>query len=208
MQFLIVALYHCNIVIFSIMSKTTTADFQKGMFIEFKEEPHQIVEFQHVNPGKGSAFVRTRLKSVKTGKVQEFTFKSGEDVIEVPINVREMQYLYKTDTACVFMENQSYEQFNLSKEILGNFVNFLKEGETYQILVYNDTEAIGIRSPKKVRLLVTQAEEGVKGDTATSARKAVTVETGVVITVPLFIKKGDTIAIDPETGEYLERVSQ
>ena len=106
------------------------------------------------------------------------------------------------------MENQSYEQFNLSKEILGNFVNFLKEGETYQILVYNDTEAIGIRSPKKVRLLVTQAEEGVKGDTATSARKAVTVETGVVITVPLFIKKGDTIAIDPETGEYLERVSQ
>ena len=166
------------------------------------------MEFQHVNPGKGSAFVRTRLKSVKTGKVQEFTFKSGEDVIEVPINVREMQYLYKTDTACVFMENQSYEQFNLSKEILGNFVNFLKEGETYQILVYNDTEAIGIRSPKKVRLLVTQAEEGVKGDTATSARKAVTVETGVVITVPLFIKKGDTIAIDPETGEYLERVSQ
>lgn len=190
------------------MSKITTADFQKGMFIEFKNEPHQIVEFQHVNPGKGSAFVRTRLKGVKTGKVQEFTFKAGEDATEVPINVREMQYLYKTEADCVFMENQSYEQFNVPKTLLGNFVNFLKEGETYQILVHNDVEAIGMRYPKKVRLLVTEAEDGVKGDTATSARKAVTLETGVVVNVPLFIKKGDTIALDPETGAYLERVSQ
>src|SRR5437868_6737126 len=121
------------------MAKFTTSDFQKGMFVEFKGEPHQIVEFQHVNPGKGSAFVRTRLKAVKTGKVQEFTYKAGEEVTQVPINVREMQYLYKTETNCVFMENQSYEQFNVPKDLLGNIVNFLKEGETYQILVHNET---------------------------------------------------------------------
>jgi elongation factor P len=190
------------------MSKITTADFQKGMFIEFKNEPHQIIEFQHVNPGKGSAFVRTKLKAVKTGKVQEFTYKSGEDAEEVPINVREMQYLYKTDTDCVFMDNQSYEQLSLKKELAGNYVNFLKEGDTYQILVFNEVEPLGMRFPKKVRLLVTEAEDAVAGDTATSARKPVTVETGVQINVPLFIKKGDTIAIDPDTSAYLERVSQ
>ena len=179
----------------------------KGMFIEFKGEPHQIMEFQHVNPGKGGAFVRTKLKGVKTGKTQEFTFKAGEGAEEVPISVHEMQYLYKTDTTFMFMDNRSYEQLSIPKELVGTFGNFLKEGETYQILVY-ENQGIGMRYPKKVRLLVTDAEEGAKGNSVTGARKTVTVETGVIITVPLFIKKGDIIGIDPETGEYLERVNK
>src|SRR3989304_3039378 len=103
------------------MSKITTADFQKGMYIEFKGQPHLIVEFQHVNPGKGSAFVRTRLKSLKTGKVQEFTYKSGESVTEVPVTTREMQYLYKEGDAYVFMDNTSYEQFNIPSAMLGTY---------------------------------------------------------------------------------------
>lgn len=186
------------------MSSITTADFAKGMFIEFKGEPHQITDLQFVNPGKGSAFVRTRLKSLKTGKVQEFTFKSGEGAIEVPVSTREMQYLYKEGEQYVFMDNFSYEQFMISSAMLGTYVNYLKQNDTYQILV-NGEEAVGLRFPKKVRLLVTEADDGARGNTVSGATKTVTVETGAVVTVPLFIKKGETIAIDPETGEYLER---
>lgn len=186
------------------MSTVTTADFRKGMFIKFKDEPYQIVEFQHVNPGKGSAFVRTRLKSLKTDRVQEFTYKSGESVEEVPVETHEMQYLYKEGDAYVFMDNVSYEQFNLPEGMLGDYVNYLRANDTYQILIHGE-EAVGIRFPKKVRLVVTDAEEGARGDTVGGASKVVTVETGAKVTVPLFIKQGDTIAIDPETGSYLER---
>lgn len=186
------------------MSTITTADFAKGIFVEFKGEPHQIVEFQHVNPGKGSAFVRTRLKSLKTGKVQEFTYKSGETVTEVPVATREMQYLYKEGDSYMFMDNQSYEQFAIPGTMLGNYANYLKPNDVYQVLV-NDDEAAGLRFPKKVRLRVTEAAEGAKGNTVSGATKTVIVETGAVVTVPLFIKEGDTIAIDPETGSYLER---
>ncbi len=189
------------------MSKITTSDFAKGIFIEFKGEPHQIIEFQHVNPGKGSAFIRTKLKSLKTDRVQEFTYKSGETVDEVPINVREMQYLYKTDEQFFFMDPGSYEQYTLGKDIVGSFQNFIKEGETYQILIH-DESAVGMRYPKKVRMQVTEAEEGSKGNTVTGAKKLVTIETGAQVAVPLFIKKGDIIGVDPEKGEYLERVSQ
>lgn len=189
------------------MGKITTSDFQKGMFIEFKNEPSQIVEFQFVNPGKGSAFVRTKLKGLKSGKVQEFTFKSGESAQEVPINVREMQYLYKTDIEFFFMDNSSYEQYKLTEEILGNFKNFIKAGETYQILLH-ENKGVGMRSPKKVRMLVTDADDSAKGNTVTGTKKLVTIETGVQIAVPVFIKTGDVIGIDPETSEYLERVSQ
>lgn len=182
----------------------TTADFTKGTFITFKGEPHQIIEFQHVNPGKGSAFVRTRLKSLKTGKVQEFTFKSGETVEDVPVVTREMQYLYKEQDNYLFMDNRTFEQFAIPSTMLGNYVNYLKPNDVYQVLVNGD-QAVGLRFPKKVRLLVTEAAEGSKGNTATAATKTVVVETGAVVTVPLFIKEGDTIAIDPETGVYLER---
>jgi elongation factor P len=186
------------------MSNITTADFSKGIFIEFKGEPHQITELTFVNPGKGSAFVRSRLKSLKTGKVQEFTFKSGESAVEIPVATREMQYLYKEGDSYIFMDNTSYEQFNISEAMLGNYVNYLKPNDTYQILV-NAEEAVGLRFPKKVRLKVTEADDGAKGNTVSGATKTVIVETGAVITVPLFIKEGEVIAIDPETGTYLER---
>ena len=186
------------------MGTISTADFTKATFIEFKGEPHQIVEFQHVNPGKGSAFVRTRLKSLKTGKVQEFTYKSGETVTEVPVATREMQYLYKEGENYIFMDNKSYEQFTIPSPMLGNYVNWLKPNDVYQVLV-NEDQAVGLRFPKKVRLKVTEATEGAKGNTVSGATKTVIVETGAVVTVPLFIKEGDLIAIEPETGTYLER---
>lgn len=186
------------------MSSITTADFRKGSVIEFKGEPHAIVEFQHVNPGKGSAFVRTRLKSLKTGKVQDFTYKAGETVTEVPVETHEAQYLYKEGTAYVFMENFTFEQYQVSESVLFDFLVYLKPNDTYQLMVHED-EVLGIRFPKKVRLLVTEASEGARGDSVAGAGKVVKVETGLAVTVPLFIKEGDTIAIDTETGQYLER---
>jgi len=186
------------------MSTITTSDFRKGIFIEFKGEPHQIVEFQHVNPGKGSAFIRTKLKSLKTGKVAEFTYKSGETVEEYSIETREMQYLYSDGSRYIFMDNRTYEQFSIPENFVADFIRYLKPNDSYQVLVSGD-EAVGIRFPKKVRLLVTEADEGARGNTATAATKVATVETGLKVTVPMFIKQGDTIAIDPETGSYLER---
>lgn len=186
------------------MATITTADFKKGMFIIFKDEPHSIVEFQHVNPGKGSAFVRTRLKSLKTGRVQEFTYKSGESVTELYVMTREMQYLYHDGDNYLFMDNENYEQYSVSEAILGDFVGYLKANDIYQIMVL-DEKAVGIRLPKKVRLLVTEAEDAAKGDTVGGAMKYVTVETGARVQAPLFIKSGEVIAIDPETNTYIER---
>lgn len=186
------------------MSSITTADFKKGGVVEFKGEPHTIVEFQHVNPGKGSAFVRTRLKSLKTGKVQDFTYKSGETVTEIPVETHEAQYLYKEGNAYVFMENFTFEQYQVSESVLSDYLAFLKPNDTYQLLVHEE-DVLGIRFPKKVRLLVSEAAEGARGDSVAGAGKVVKMETGLSVTVPLFIKEGDTIAIDTETGQYLER---
>ncbi len=187
------------------MSTISTADFKKGIFVIFKDEPHQIVEFQHVNPGKGSAFVRTRLKALKTGRVQEFTYKSGDSVEEYPVNTREMQYLYQDGGGFVFMDNFNYEQFTLSRELLGDYTSYLKPNDIYQVLVSGD-QPVGLRFPKKVRLKVVEADEGgARGNTVGGASKAVKVETGLIVNVPLFIKEGEMIAVDPETGSYLER---
>lgn len=188
------------------MTKITTSDFQKGIFIEFKNEPCQIVDFQFVNPGKGSAFVRTKLKNLSTGKVQEFTYKSGETVEELPIFTKEMQYLYKSGDEYYFMDKQTFEQVSLAKSLIGNFSDFLRESETYQILMLGE-KPVGMRFPKKVKLKVTEAETGVKGDTVIGAKKTVTLETGAKVVVPIFIKAGDEIFLNPETGEYLERAS-
>lgn len=188
------------------MPKITTSDFQKGIFIEFKGEICHITEFQHVNPGKGSAFIRTKLKNIKTGNVVEFTYKSGDEATQISVSTNEMQFLYKDNDNYFFMNNKNYEQVSLNKNIIGSFVNFLKEGEIYQILIYNDLP-IGMRYPKKVRLIVTQADQAIRGNTVMGAKKLVAVETGLTVAVPLFIKKGDMIAIDPETGQYVERVN-
>lgn len=188
------------------MSLISTAQFQKGMCIEFKNEPHQIVDLTFVNPGKGSAFIRTKLKNIKTGRVQEFTYKSGETVQQLPVEVHEMQYLYKAGLDFLFMDTRNYEQISIPKEILGNLSNFLKEGDIQQIQLL-ENKPLGVRFPKKVRLKVTEADEGVKGNTVSGARKSVVVETGASVYVPLFIKTGDTISVDPSTGDYVERES-
>lgn len=189
------------------MSKISTSDFKKGIFIEFRGEAYQIVDFKHVNPGKGGAFVRTKLKSLKGERFAEFTFKAGDSAKEIPVNVREMQYLYQENELFVFMDKRDYEQLSMSKSLIGDFHKFLKEGTIYQILVHED-RAVGMRYPKKVELLVVEAEDAVKGSTTMGAKKIVTVETGIQLAAPLFINKGDLIAIDPETGEYQERLSK
>jgi len=188
------------------MTRISTSEFQKGIFIDYNGSPSQIMDFQFVNPGKGSAFVRTKLKNLKTGKVAEFTYKSGDKVEEIPMEVHESQYLYKEVDNYIFMDKFNYEQYRLSKNDIGAYANFLKEGDIYQVIV-DQGQAVTMRFPKKVRLKVIESEEGVAGNTVTGAKKTVTLETGVKINVPLFIKTGDTVAVDPETGSYLERVS-
>lgn len=186
------------------MSKITTADFKKGIFIEFRGEPWQITDNTFVNPGKGSAFVRTKLKNIKTGRVQEFTYKSGETVEEIPVEVKEMQFLYLQENELNFMDPRSYEQITLDKESVGDFVNLMKEGNTFQLLVH-DGNALGMRFPPKVRLEVIEAEDASAGNTVTGAKKYVTVETGARVLTPLFVKVGEIIIIDPENFEYAGR---
>lgn len=165
-----------------------------------------ITGLEFVNPGKGSAFVRTRLKNVKTGKVQEFTYKSGEKVEEVPLNTLELSYLYADGQKFHFMHPQTYEQYKLESDMVGNLAKFLKEGDIVQVLM-NEETPVAIKPPKKVYVKVIEAAEGSRGDTVGNALKPVTVETGAVVNVPLFIKEGDRIAVDPESGEYRERVN-
>jgi len=187
------------------MSLISTSDFHKGTTIIFRGEPHIITECTFVNPGKGSAFTRTKLKNLKTGKVMDFTFKSREKVEEAPVEIKEMQYLYNDERNYYFMDPKSFEQTSLSGEIIGNFKKFLKEGEAYQLYTMEE-KAVALKMPLKVKLKVIEAQESIKGDTVTGATKTATVESGYKVKVPLFIKRDDIIAINPETGEYVERV--
>jgi len=182
----------------------TTNDLKKGMCITFKDEPHLIIEKTFVSPGKGSAFCRTKLKNLRTKYVLDFTFKSGEKIEETPLHTAEFQYLYQQGNEFVFMNPRTYEQINLTEEMLGNFKHFLKEGDSYQIYML-EGEPITFRAPQKVRLKVTEAENATKGNTVTSTTKPVKVETGYELQAPLFVKTGDVIVINTETGEYVER---
>ena len=176
----------------------------KGNYILFKGQPHMVTKTEFVSPGKGSAFTRARLKSVKTGSTQEFTFKSTEPVEELDIQTREMQYLYIDGDEVVFMDPRTYEQVSIPKALLDEKVGYLIPELKMYILFYND-EAIGVRFPLNVRLKVTYAEDATAGNRVNAPKKPVTVETGVEIQVPLFVKTGDTVVIDTETGEYLSR---
>lgn len=167
-----------------------------------------MVSVEFYSPGKGSAVVRTRLKSLKTGRVLDFTFKSGETAEELAVDTREMQYLYKTGEEYFFMNQVTFDQTSLTGEMLGDFRKFIKEGDIVQVLLYEGTP-LGIRYPKKVKLKVSEADEATRGNTITGgAKKMVILETGVSVAVPLFINKGDTVVVDTETGEYVERASQ
>lgn len=181
-----------------------TSILKKGICIIFKDEPHLVVDKTFVSPGKGSAFFRTKLKNLKTGTILDFTFKSGEKIEEAPLQTQEFQFLYQQNKEFIFMNPRTYEQISLSEELLGNFRNFIKEGDIYQIYTLKD-KPVSLRAPLKVKLKVIEAEMAVKGNTVTTPTKPVKVETGYILQVPLFIKEGDAIIINTETGEYVER---
>jgi elongation factor P len=183
----------------------STADFRKGLKIELEGEPYIITDFLHVKPGKGGAFVRTKLKSLVTGNVIDRTFRSGEKVQTPALEEKTMQYLYQEGEVYHFMDNDTYEQFTLPEELLGASSNFLQENVEVKILFHNG-QPIGVELPFFVELTIVQTEPGVKGDTASGGTKPATVETGGVIQVPLFLNEGDVIKVDTRTGEYIERV--
>lgn len=179
-------------------------DFKTGVTIELEGQPYQVVEFQHVKPGKGAAFVRAKLKNAKSGAVVEKTFRGGEKVPRAHLDRREMQYLYNDGEGYVLMDNESYEQITVNKETLGDGVKWLLENMTVGVLLFQDN-VIGIDIPNFVELTVTDTEPGIKGDTATGATKGATLETGAVVQVPLFINTGDKVRIDTRVGQYMER---
>lgn len=184
----------------------TTADFRNGMVLQLEGELWQILYFQHVKPGKGGAFVRSRLKKVRTGQVVERTFRAGERVDEVRLERRPMQYLYSSDRLAHFMDAKTYDQHAIGEDLLAEQKPYLKENITCDVLMH-DGAVIGVELPKFIEAEIVETEPGVRGDTATGGTKPATLETGVVVQVPLFINQGETIRVDTRTNEYLERVS-
>lgn len=182
-----------------------TSDFRNGLIIKFRNEPYVITEFLHVKPGKGGAFVRTTLKNLKTGRVLENTFRAGESIEIIRVERRKFQYLYRDGDFLVCMDNETFEQINVSLALFGDSVEFLKESTEVEIL-FSDNEIITVEPPIFVILTVTQTEPGFRGNTATGAVKPATLETGATINVPLFIEIGDALKVDTRTGEYVERV--
>lgn len=183
-----------------------TSEFRKGLKIEVDGEPFEVVDFQHVKPGKGSAIVRTSIRSLITGRLLQPTFKSGDKFDRPDIEEKEMQYLYKQGDDFYFMDNKNYEQTFLSEKELGEARNFLKENVNCSILFYNG-KAIGVQMPNSIDLKVVTCDPGVRGDTVSGAMKPATLESGYVVNVPLFINEGDVLKIDTRDGKYLTRVS-
>lgn len=181
-----------------------TNEFRNGSTVTIDGDAWQVVDFQHVKPGKGAAFVRAKMRNLCTGSVVERTFNAGERMPKARIDNREMDYLYEADGAYHFMDKETYEQSELTKEILGSAINYLKENMTLSVMFYND-KIIGIDLPNTVELLVTETDPGIRGDTATGGTKPATMETGLVVKVPLFINQGDKLRIDTRTGDYIER---
>jgi len=182
----------------------TTSDFRAGATIRYNGELYTLVEYQHVNPGNWRAFVRTKLKNLKTGRVIENRFRAGESVEMVRIEQKEYQYLYRDGLGFVFMDNESYEQLPVAQELLGDGAKFLKEGEKVNIS-FDGTDIVGLELPIVVELKIVETVPGVKGDTATGGTKPAVVETGASVNVPLFLNEGDKIRVDTRTGQYLER---
>ena len=182
----------------------STNSLKNGMALDLPEGLVTVVEFQHVKPGKGGAFVRTKLKNVRSGAVVERTFRADEKVPMAVIDKREMQYLYREGAALVFMDNENYEQLHVEASDLGDAVNYLKEGNVAVLPVHNG-QVVGVELPAAVELMVSETEPGVQGDRVSGARKAATLETGLVVQVPLFIELDEVVKVDTRTGEYLAR---
>ena len=183
----------------------SAGDFRNGITIELEGNIYQIIEFQHVKPGKGAAFVRTKLKNIKSGGIVEKTFRPTEKCPQARIDRADMQYLYSDGDLFHFMDTTTYEQIALDADTIGDALKFVKENEICKLVSHNGS-VFGVEPPLFVELLITECEPGVKGDTATGATKPCVVETGATLYVPLFVNEGDTIKIDTRTGEYLSRV--
>lgn len=183
----------------------STADFRNGMCIEYNNKLCTIVEFQHVKPGKGGAFVRTKLRDIKTGRVVDYTFNAGTKFDSVRLETKKMQFLYSDGTDFNFMDMSSFEQLSIPAEIVGSAANWLKENDE-ATLMYAGDELISIEPPMFVELEVTETEPGFKGDTATNTTKPATLETGVTIQVPTFVEIGDVLQIDSRDGRFVKRV--
>lgn len=183
----------------------SAGDFRNGLTIELDNGIYQIIEFQHVKPGKGAAFVRTKLKNIKSGGVIERTFRPTEKCPQAHIERKDMQYLYADGDMFNFMDLETYDQFALTADQIGDALKFVKENDMVKMLSHNG-EIFSVEPPLFVELVITDTEPGFKGDTATGATKPATVETGAVVYVPLFVEQGDKISIDTRTGEYLKRV--
>lgn len=186
----------------------STSDIRNGLCIKYNHDIYKIIEFLHVKPGKGPAFVRTKLKSLTNGKVLDNTFSAGHKIEEVRVETQTFQYLYAEGDDFHFMNNESFEQITLNKNVL-DAPDLLKEGTNVTIQINTETDApLSVDMPASIVLEVTYTEPGVKGNTATNATKSATVETGATINVPLFINEGDKIKIDTTTGSYVERVKE
>ena len=182
----------------------STTDFRRGLKIEYNKEPYEIVDFQHVKPGKGAAFVKTRIKNLLTGNVIDINFRSGDKFEKPDLEEKEMQFLYKDGSNYYFMDNTTYEQIFVDGEALGEKKGFLQENIVVSILLYKN-RAIDIVLPNFVSLKIVKTDPGVRGDTASGGSKPAELETGHVVNVPLFINEGEIIKIDTRTGEYVER---
>ena len=180
-------------------------DFRNGVTIELEGNVYQIIEFQHVKPGKGAAFVRTMLKNIKSGGVVEKTFRPTEKCPKAHVDRKDMQYLYNDGDLYYFMDQETYEQVALNKDAVGDALKFVKENEVCKVCSHKG-EVFSVEPPLFVELVITETEPGFKGDTATGATKPATAETGAMVQVPLFVDQGETIKIDTRTGEYLSRV--
>jgi elongation factor P len=182
----------------------TTADISNGAYLKFKGDIVTVTEFQHVNPGKGSAFVRVRLKSLTSGKVVEYTWKSGEELEFVEVQKRKMQYLYSDPTGFTFMDQSTFDQVTVNRVVLEDRAGFLKEGTEVHVVLH-DEQPISVELQKKVTLKVTEAFDSVRGDTSGNVTKEVTLETGMKAHVPMFVKEGESVVLNTDTGAYVER---
>jgi elongation factor P len=185
--------------------QVSTSEFKKGLKIQFDGEPYSIVDFQHVKPGKGGAFVRTKLKHMKLGRVIDNTFRAGEKVELVDFDEKRMQYLYKDDRYH-FMDLDTYDQISLSPEEVGEAREFLRENTEVEIL-FIDQSPVSVELPNFIELQIAKTDPGIRGDTASGGSKPATLETGAVIQVPLFLNEGDVVKVDTRSGEYLGRVA-
>lgn len=188
------------------MAKIKAGNIKKGTYIDYQGQPHYIVKTQFVSPGKGSAFTRTKMRNIITGSVIEFNFKSHDNIEEIDVEHKEMQFLYVDGDEVVFMDQNTYDQINVPAALLGEKVNYLVP-ELMVYIVFYQGKPLGVSLPPKVKMVVAESEDAVAGDRQNAGKKPVTMETGLIVQAPLFIKKGETLIVDTETGDYVSRAN-